>query len=257
MSPLEVFTNLIAEFIWFLLGLFGNRIWGFFRIIYPINKVVGKIGRRNERVVIVIPTFYANTNNLLKSLQDQKFRIMWNIRNPLYSEGDSSCLMFIYSLLLLAGKEYENVEIKSDREITGDDLRENLICVGAGSNDISRNFFESLEYSIDFDRSATIFGTAIIDRINRQRYNATINEDFSLILKTMNPHNSEKDLIMVAGLGPMGTKGAGYYLYRDWSHIARRLQFFKRDNYLILLEINQNDFTNIREITFTKEMVSE
>jgi len=87
MSPLEVFTNLLAEFIWFLLGLFGNRIWVLIRIIYPINKVVGKIGRRNERVVIVIPTFYANTNNLLKSFQDQRFRIMWNVINPLYSEG--------------------------------------------------------------------------------------------------------------------------------------------------------------------------
>ena len=251
----ELFINIFASFLWFIIGLFGTGVWNFIRILFPISKIFGKISFHQEKVVIVIPSFYANVRNLFKSIQNQQQMILWSHGLPLYSEGDSSCLMFVYSTLLKAGKNYSNIEIKSDTEITGDDLRENLICIGAGSNDIARNFLEELDYSVNFEHTPTTFGTALLDQHNNQRYTATTQNDYSIILKTTNPNNAEKDIIIFAGLGPTGTKGAGYFLYRDWKVISRKLPFRRRENFILLLQVDQNDFTNINDLEFTRDMV--
>ena len=251
----DVSSDLIASVILIILGWFINRLWILLRRLLPISKALGRIHGDQERVIIVIPSFYANVRNLLKNIQSPTQVIMWASQLPLYSEGDASCLLFIYSTLLYAGKNYRNIEIKSDIEITGDDLRENLICIGAGSNEISRNFFESLEHSINFEYTATTFGTSIRNKRNNQQYTASNQDDFSIILKTINPNNNQKDIIIFAGLGPVGTKGAGYFFYRDWRTISNRSQYRTRNNYIILLQVNQNDYTRLSEIDFTKEMV--
>ena len=70
--------------------------------------------------------------------------------------------MLHQNLFLLAVGKKKGIEIKSDTEVSGVEQEHELICIGAGSNDLTKNFQTTVRPRIEFgqitQRGVQIFG---------------------------------------------------------------------------------------------------
>ena len=92
-----------------------------------------------------------------------------------------------------------------------------------------------------------MFGTAIIDRKTGERWTTSPTHDFGLIIRLKNPNNRDANVIILAGLGPIGTAASGCYLSTHWRSIYDSLRKEKGvdKNYAVLLRANVADPTDI------------
>ena len=251
-----LFPDLLKSAINFIIGYcIGRALEKFGNYIYvrqPLVKLLGTILFRKRYVVIVIPRLYSHSKRMFKNPIDTSEFITWRESNSLFAEGDSFALMHIYNLLIKAGKSVNEIKIKSDMEVTGEDKRGDIICIGAGSNKITKEFLTKLNPPINFEQSKLpigleIFGTAIFDRISNRRWSSNRVYDYGLIMKLKNPYNIDASILILAGLGTSATAATGYSLFHNWREIYNIIRMKKcfDKNFIIIIRVKQNDYTDI------------
>lgn len=213
----------------------------------PISKVLGTFASAEE-IIIVIPKLYSNQPFLGKDPLNPQHTILWSSNFALFAEGDSKAIMYLYRFLIEFRKG-KKVKIKSDTELSGRENEQELICVGAGSNDLTRDFQTIARPRIEFgqaiQRGTQLFGLNIHDRQTNETWTANRTDDYGLIIRWKNPRNSNADIFIIAGLGPSGTAAAGYYLSNKWKEIydyLKRTNAFNK-NYEVLIKTKRTDHT--------------
>jgi len=123
--------------------------------------------------------------------------------------------MYIYNLLLRSGKKTGILKIKSDTEVTGEEKECNLVCIGAGSNSLTKDFLAAKSLPLNFEQQVIqeriqetrIFGLAIVDRETGEKWMTDQIHDYGLIVRFK---GLRADVLLLAGLGSSGTAASGY-----------------------------------------------
>lgn len=98
---LDLFDEIIAGILLFILGLLGNKVYNYFRLTRPLSKVLGSLANNTKRTIVVVPKLYSHVEAIkLKRPGDTTETIQWPTSLPLFAEGDSKAMMYIYNLLL-------------------------------------------------------------------------------------------------------------------------------------------------------------
>ena len=124
--------------------------------------------------------------------------------------GDTSAAMSIHSFLQTLAKK-EKFELRWSDKIFSEDLNGNLVLIGGPlANPITKAFAETLKLPFSFNSQPThdimdLKGRTIFSpiEIGTNDYSP----DYAIVLKTGNPHNEEKKLVIVAGCHRYGTYG--------------------------------------------------
>jgi hypothetical protein len=114
-------------------------------------------------------------------------------------------------------------------------LNSNIICIGGPTtNKATRELFErKLDFPYEFERERQV--RFIMSRIDEsKKWYSTAQVDYGLIIRVKNPFSAGKWIFILAGLGPKGTVGAGYYLSEKIKDIAK--DFDKDDQFGIVLK---------------------
>lgn len=257
---LDLLINIIAAIIFFIIGVFVTKAYTYFRLKRPLSKIMGSLADNRKTTVIAVPKLYSNTeDHKLKRLCDKNERINWPVTSPLFAENDAEAMMYAYNILLKCGKKVETLKIKSDAEVTGDEREGDTLCIGAGSNAITKDVLTTINPHITFEQGVgrtpagqpfKFFGSAIIDRKTKERWTTSSTHDFGLIIRLKNPNNQDANVMILAGLGPIGTAAAGYYLSTHWKKIYDSVKNANGidKNYAVLLKADTADYTNITPI---------
>jgi hypothetical protein len=252
----DIFVDIIAGILLFIIGWFCSRCYNYFRLRRPLSKVLGTLSEYTKHTIIVIPKLYSHADDFkLKRPGDATETIQWSKNLPLFAEGDAKSMMYIYNLLLRSGKKTRALEIKSDAELTGEEKRGDLVCIGAGSNSATKDFLTRIDPPLSFEQrtiqtdriSIQMFGTSIIDRTTSERWVASQTYDYGLIARLRNPNNPDAHILVLAGLGPSGTAASGYFISTHWKQIYDfvRMKKSTKDNFVALLKTNVTDPTDV------------
>lgn len=254
----DIVTDSVAGFILLAIGWFigwaSNKLFIYLRRTKPLSKVLGTLADNSKHVIIVIPKLYSLENRKLKQPRNDIEFIQWPIDLALFAEGDAKAMMYLYNLLLDSGKKQSTLEIKSDAELTGKEKEEGLICIGAGSNSITKELLNVINPPINFERQTIqmngqpiqLFGTSILDRRTQERWVSDTQYDYGLIARLKN-QKTNADILILAGLGPSGTTSTSYFISTHWRQIYNHLKMEKAfdKNFGVLLRTRNTDPTDI------------
>jgi hypothetical protein len=245
----DLLIGIVLIIVGALLHRFYRSINRWLKLTRPVSKILGTLASTNN-IIIVSPKLYSTQRSLLKDPSNPAHNILWNRNFALFAEGDSKAVMHLYRFLVALGKK-KGIEIKSDTELSGVEQEQELICIGAGSNDLTKNFQRTERPRIEFGQSTQhrvqLFGLDIRDRQTNEVWTATAADDFGLIIRWKNPRNQNSDIMIIAGLGPSGTAAAAYYLSNKWKEIYKHLKAHNafNKNYEVLIKTSQTDHTHV------------
>ena len=235
---ISILLNIIAGIILIILGWFLKEIYVWYRLRRPLSRLLGTLAKREKTVFLVIPKLYSQESMKLKRPNDVRETIQWNPNFPLFAEGDATAMMYAYNLLLKSGKKVDKLKIRSDVELLGIEKQSELVCIGAGSNSITREFLTIIDPPITFEQREVrigeqvvqrMFGISIIDRRTNERWMSTDTHDYGLIIRLNNPFNSIAHFFILAGLGPSGTAASGYFISNQWRQIYKTLSSLNKN----------------------------
>jgi hypothetical protein len=253
---LNILLDVISGILLLVIGWLSSKGYTYLRLTRPLSKVLGSLANVQKPALIIVPKLYSDNENVkLKRPSDRTEVIQWPLLLPLFAESDAKTMMYVHNLLLKCGKNAENFEVKSDVEVTGGERQEGLICIGAGSNSLSKQFLTTINPHLNFTfqviqmggNIVQVFGTSIVDRTTNETWTANATHDYGLIIRLKNPNNQEANIIILAGLGPAGTAAAGCYFSTHWKQIYDFLKSKKStsQNYAVLVRTTVTDPTDV------------
>jgi hypothetical protein len=77
-------------------------------------------------------------------------------------------------------------------------------------------------------------------KLNEREYNISSDFDYGLICRVFNLDGNKNYWMFVGGLAEEGTKGASYYLFKNWKKISA---IFDQNNSIIILKIARSNYT--------------
>jgi hypothetical protein len=235
-----------------IIGWSSRRFYSYIKLTRPLSKVLGTLAEGSRHVVIVVPKLYSPPSETTKLKRPGEFTesINWHPSLPLLAEGDARAMMYVYNLLLKSGKTANALGIKSDVEATGEERAGDLVCIGAGSNSVTKDLLTTRNPSLSFEQltirtegqDIRVFGSSVVDRETRESWVTNRIHDYGLITRL---RGSGADALILAGLGPSGTVASGYFLSVHWKKIYDYLEMRKSTdkNYVVLLQTEIADPT--------------
>jgi hypothetical protein len=250
----DIVTDLVAGSLLLIIGWASKELCIDLRRTKPLSKVLGTLADNSKHVIIVIPKLYSLETRKLKQPRNDVEFIQWPMDLALFAEGDAKAMMYLYNLLLDSGKKQSTLEIKSDVELTGKEKEEGLICIGAGSNSITKELLNVINPPINFEQQTIqtsgqtiqLFGTSILDRRTQEKWVSDPQYDYGLIARLKN-QKTNADILILAGLGPSGTTSTSYFISTHWRQIYNHLKMEKAfdKNFEVLLRTRNTDPTDI------------
>jgi hypothetical protein len=249
---LDILLRVAVGILLLIIGWSSRRFYNYIKLTRPLSKVLGTLADGSKHAVIVVPKLYSPPSETvkLKRPTDLTESVKWHPSLPLIAEGDARALMYVYNLLLKSGKTTNVLEIKSDVEVTGEERAGDLVCIGAGSNSVTRNLLTTRNPSLSFEQMTIrtggqgirVFGSSVVDRETNKRWMTDQIHDYGLITRLKGPG---ADTLILAGLGPAGTVASGYFLSVHWKRIYDDLKMRKSidKNYVVLLQTENADAT--------------
>jgi len=249
----EILRRIVVGILLLIIGWFSRKCYTFLKLTRPLCRVLGSLADNSKRAVIVVPKLYSPPSETIKLKRpgNATESINWHPNLPLFAEGDAKAMMHIYNLLLKSGKTISTLGIKSDVELTGEEKKGDLVCIGAGSNSVTKDFLTTRNPSLNFEQQVIhtgrqalrVFGSSILDRETSERWVTNYIHDYGLIIRFKDP---SADILILAGLGPSGTAASGYYMSTHWKKIYDYLKMTKTTNksYAALLQTRIADFTD-------------
>ncbi len=121
-----------------------------------------------------------------------------------------------------------------------------FFCFGSSDSNIKTFDIEALPqnnlYTFGFDQT-TGYRCFVV---NGQQFSIGNRRDNAILARLVNPHHTEHQLFVCAGLGEWGTSGATYFLFDRWKDLNKR---FKRGkNFCSIIEVDVGSDESAREI---------
>jgi len=254
---IDILLRIAVGILLLIIGWSSRRFYTYIKLTRPLSKVLGTLADRSRYGVIVVPKLYSPPSETVKLKRpgDLTESINWHPSLPLFAEGDAKAMMYVYNLLLKAGKTTNVLGIKSDVEVTGEERAGDLVCIGAGSNSVTKDLLTTRNPSVGFEhltirrggQEIRVFGSSIVDRETNERWATNQIHDYGLITRLK---GSGADALILAGLGPSGTVASGYFLSVHWKRIYDYLKMRKSTdkNFAVLLQTEFADPTVVNLI---------
>ncbi|NJE07964.1 DUF4932 domain-containing protein [Thermococcus sp. M39] len=210
-----------------------------------IPEVVGKLVTKNNlsryfNSKMPVNGFWAAN----RIYTDKSVIIVYGTQNPDKSgnEYDKETALMLADKLRSAGIL---VEVKSDKELTNENLRSNLIVIGGpAANELTRSLIEKLAVKFSFNGDWEIVRnfTAVENPISFIFSNGSIKvvksdapvpEEYPLgVVQTLrNPWNNEKFIIVIAGVDRYCTRKMLRYFNYNSSYLIKGRSFFEEGFY--------------------------
>jgi len=204
----------------------------------PLNKIFGEFASNTKETIIAMPTLFPKeTNAFLKKspfLPGDTMEIAQRHGCPwVYTENDARAMAYCLSLLAAAGKR-KNISIIRDDESLNIQSG-NFICIGSPKSSLkSKQLFDSYkDLPVCFvPQSESVW--LLKSKLSRDVWEANSSFDHGLILKV---HDSSSTTLVLAGISHVGTGAAGWFLWRNWQHLASN---FEESNFAIVLRTDKN-----------------
>lgn len=219
--PYIFIEAIIGIFIGTCLTVFFIRLYNYLVQQRPLNKLFGNVAK-DSKCEIVLSELKVNPEVMRCSknypfVKGEGRKVHWHPSLGVTGEGDARCLSHIY--ILLKEAKIKDVRMVTDDKVPGDDWASNYICIGGGaSNDKSKKLLDVSKPFYKFEDTGRTYGFAI-ESTDGQKWEPKNGEDYGMIQKLK---LNNKTMFLLAGLGPLGTAGAGRYLLDKWKNIVRR-----------------------------------
>jgi hypothetical protein len=213
------------------------------RMLRPLREILGTISTENSWVYI--SAFRTDMSNSILYRNDhhpsKQTRIFGS--EYVYGKGDAIALSYLFHIFEQAkiGKAVLTVQ---DSEHAHDSWGRSAICIGA-HNPKTREImtkFKSCRFRFhrnyteithdDFPQKTNSDGIKFYRAVRKKSVGDGMEIDYGVILKLKDEYHSDKDIIVVAGLGDMGTAGAAYFLYKNFDELPHR-----QNEFGILIEV--------------------
>ncbi len=136
-----------------------------------------------------------------------------------------------------------DVSVKLDTEIREKDLENNLIVIGGPViNTVTKKFNLKLPVNFDEENNWEIFSS-----VSKKRYTS---DEAGVIIKTKNPFNQRKSLLLIAGKRYSGTKAAIIAFLKHFNEVAEGNKFNEKTDAKIVEGIDMDSDGVVDEIEF-------
>ncbi|MBD3355349.1 S-layer protein [Candidatus Woesearchaeota archaeon] len=136
-----------------------------------------------------------------------------------------------------------NVSVKLDTEVREKDLENNIIVIGGPVvNTVTKEF--NMKMPVKFDEKSN---WEIFSSVSEKRYTS---DEIGVIIKTKNPFNPRKSLLLIAGKRYSGTKAAIIAFLKHFSEIAEGNKFNEKTDAKIVEGIDMDSDGVVDEIEF-------
>lgn len=213
------------------------------RQLSPLRKLLGTLAIEDSW--IYISAFRVNLKNSTLYRNDPNTSTPARIVGSeyVYGKGDALALSYLFHVLE-KGKIGKVSSTVQDSEQTADLWGRSAICIGAHN-------FKTREIMTKFTSCQLLFNSNFTEIINRN-YPVKINSDgikfyrsvrkknlgdgldfdYGVILKIKDEYHPDKNILIVAGLGDMGTAGSAYFLYKHFDQLP-----YNQEEFGVLIEV--------------------
>ncbi|SRR6266567_1220496 len=235
----NITINLVASFIWFLIGIGLTQLYFYFSQKSPLRRVWGI--RRSDREFHVA----------VSSLSPQKAS---EYKRPTTGIGELQAISFVRESLISAYGSSTNIQLAFSNKFPDTFLANNIISVGGIKyNEITRLLLRSMNLPLDIitDANAYAFDTILNQRYNPVINGTTVEEDYGLIIKMPNLYNHERTVLILRGTHTFGTAGAGRMLTKPYViRLAKEIRKSKAKYWQALV------FTRVRGLQVFPELIT-
>lgn len=228
----SILTAFIGAFIGAISGIFFTRIWKFYTYTRPVRKILDTMAKDSQQLNLFFEIFpiggYAE-------IITQKTHMCVIGIEEITSVATAKCLAHVLTLLGYVRSE-KNMNYIDSRKFSESDLDSNIICIGGpNTNEATKKLFgRDIKFPYTFKGEKVKFEIAKADG---KSWHSTEKADYGLIIRMRNPFSSKKWVLILAGLGPQGTVGAGYYFSEEIKTIAK--DFGKEEQFGIVVEVEK------------------
>ncbi len=210
------------------------KYWRLYIFNLKFNKLFGTCN--NEKINLVLPALSVRSDvlSLLKSstLQDNQHPLVKHGGNfisssKLLAYADSVALKYILDIVSKALGTKSII-------ITDEDLRNqlDLSFVAFGGT----NFYSSYVLGQTNNRFYNFNGNVIVSKQNlNSSFQINPTYDYGIILKYRHENFPNRTWIIIAGLGESGTRGASWFLSKNWRQISNR---FNKNEFGLVVRVN-------------------
>lgn len=213
------------------------------RQLLPLRKVLGTLASENSWIYISAFRRDLKTSILYRNdpTKTEQLRIAGS--EYVYGRGDALALSYLFHILEKA-KIGKILSVVQDSEQVADLWGRSVICIGAHNSKtreimtkfhncqlrFGSNFTEIISDS--FPKKTNSDGIKFYRAVRKKNLGDGLDIDYGVILKLKDEYQPEKNIIVVAGLGDMGTAGSAYFLYKHFDKLP-----YKQEEFGVLVEV--------------------
>jgi len=230
------------------------------QLINPLSRVLGTVA--TEDSWIYISAWRRDLDDLghSKLFRNDPKRLSQPIivgSQYVYGKGDAIALSYVYQAIEKATKGKTHITVEDSEQML-DYWGRSTICIGAHNSKtreilakFKNTYFRfELNYRLIVEANSTYvknkagiqFVRGVIGFAGRDSSNV----DYAIILKLKDEYYPEKNILVIAGLGDVGTAGAAYYLLNHFKELP-----FEDETFGVLIEI-PSGYESARKVEFSQ-----
>jgi hypothetical protein len=226
------------------------------RRLRPLRYLLGTIATENSW--IYISAFRRDVSSILyRNDRHQKEPIRIVGSEFVYGKGDALALSYLFHVFEQA-KIGNAVLTVQDSEFADNTWGRSAICIGA-HNLKTREVvtkFQSCTFRFhknyteitcdDFPPKVNSDGIKFYQAVRKKNIGDGLEIDYGIIIKIKDEYHPDKDIIVVAGLGDIGTAGAAYFLHNHFDRLP-----YKKNEFGVLIEV-PSGIESARQVGFSE-----
>uniref|UniRef100_A0AAU3I5W9 Uncharacterized protein n=1 Tax=Streptomyces sp. NBC_01393 TaxID=2903851 RepID=A0AAU3I5W9_9ACTN len=162
------------------------------------------------------------------------------------TEGDALALGYVMGVLAKAGRTENTTIARDDAGIEMADT--NLICIGSPKSNIRARQINDAFKAIPLRFRQEEGRQFISVDDNSQAWRSDETHDYGILVKSPSDYNSERAIMLVAGISYVGTVGVAHYLWHNWRSLA---EIVHDRPYGMVIRVRRNNY-QYAECVWTK-----
>jgi hypothetical protein len=241
---IDLVKPLIGALVGAIISYLGSWLRNIIVVKHPLRQVLAGIGSEREKLTIIYSSTPVRKFRKVDNSSYIDYPFLPSERNVM-TFYDAIGIAHLYLMLFQAGKKL-NIQEKTSSSIIDNDFNTNIICIGSpNSNIITGHILRDFHSPFFFQGSNS--------EIIRSRedpsftWKASAAYDYGIIVK-MTDIKANITILIMAGIGPIGTAGCCHFLTHRYQQVASRVG--SHDFGIVLKLSRKIGFTKSEEIDF-------